>query len=528
MAIKKKRSVRRSSGSKRSSGSVRKSSSTPRRRSSGMRKSSSTSRRTVRKSPSRPTNTSRPAPRRTVNRVTRTRRPIAKTAPKARPVVNARKPAKRLAPRQQIKSRQRARVVRKSGGVRRTRPLPQPPARRTMFTPQMGQIAGAGMAGAGMAGAGAAQNQYQMQIDTIQRRFISLETEAQLGNVYEAVGHIDAKLMDLPLKLDALRNKGYVHSGQFEDRLIALDEQWDEVRDDIEEALSEHIDRLNEEMDETEEQLNRLSSRNRSAITGANAAVNGLERQIHAATSALQGLYGNITQELGRIEGGIRHMEWMMEQIADSPEIHLQEAEGPIAAVEVEWETDGEEGPDGILLLTDQRLLFEQKEEVVTKKFLGLIKTASENVQKLLLDIPIHTIDKVEKSNEGGFMGMGKEFRLNMIFTAEAPLSRATFELNGSDAEEFTRLIKRIQSRDIDNDRADAFAEDVANIEAIAAAFPIQCPSCFAQVPEQPLGVTSTTCEFCGIRIMPELPPTPAPTPAPTPTPTPAPPADTL
>jgi hypothetical protein len=92
-------------------------------------------------------------------------------------------------------------------------------------------------------------------------------------------------------------------------------------------------------------------------------------------------MYTPIYDGLKEIEAELEHIVWMLDQIEESQEIRLHPAEGPYAAVGAEWQLDGEEGPDGILFLTDQRLLLEQKEKIATKKFLGLITTESESVQ---------------------------------------------------------------------------------------------------------------------------------------------------
>ena len=56
------------------------------------------------------------------------------------------------------------------------------------------------------------------------------------------------------------------------------------------------------------------------------------------------------------------------------------------------WKKPGDkDGVGGVLFLTDQRLLFEQKEEVVTKKVL-FIATEKQKVQALAWEIPVANI----------------------------------------------------------------------------------------------------------------------------------------
>jgi len=156
------------------------------------------------------------------------------------------------------------------------------------------------------------------------------------------------------------------------------------------------------------------------------------------------------------------------------------------------------------LFLTDQRLLFEQREEVVTKKRFGLFKADSEMVQKLLIEAEIHEIDSIEHKEEGGFLGMGKDDIIEFVFAATAPVSRARFHLKGQDSADWAAMIKRIQTGDIDKDRSEEYVEELETAGIVSASFPAQCPNCFAAVPEQPRGVTSYTCEFCGAVITPE------------------------
>jgi hypothetical protein len=194
----------------------------------------------------------------------------------------------------------------------------------------------------------------------------------------------------------------------------------------------------------------------------------------------------------------------MMDWIDSSEAITLREAEGPLEAVEAEWHTDGkDEGPDGILLLTDQRLLFEQREEIVTKKKFGLFKSESEYIQKLHLEIEVDDIDDVTDKEEGGFLGMGKADILELVLSANAPVSRARFHLKGEESSDWAEMIKNVTSGEIDNDRADEYVDDAELAEETAAAFPETCPNCYAQVPPQPRGIVTIDCEFCGAIITP-------------------------
>jgi hypothetical protein len=151
-------------------------------------------------------------------------------------------------------------------------------------------------------------------------------------------------------------------------------------------------------------------------------------------------------------------------------------------------------------------LLFEQREEVVTKKRFGLFKAESEMVQKLHIAVQVHEIDQISHKEEGGFLGMGKADILELVFAATASLSRARFHLKGQDSADWAAMINRIQSGEIDGDRSDEYVDELEAAGITSASFPEQCPNCYAAVPPQPRGVTVYECAFCGATVMPAMP----------------------
>ena len=267
--------------------------------------------------------------------------------------------------------------------------------------------------------------------------------------------------------------------------------------------LEQQVARLDKEMGEVERRVDGLSAGSSSAISQAERATSSLERQISTAAGSVSSTYDSVLNELAAIDHRLNHVEWMLGQFETAAEIELVETEAPLEAVEAEWHENGKEGPEGILFLTDQRLLFEQREEKSTKKLFGMVKTDSETIQRLRLDIPASSIDTVKASEEGGFLGMGKEDILELTCGADAPVARARFHIKGQESADWTALIKRVKSGEIDEDRDDDFVEEVEAAMAVAGTFPAECPSCFAPVPPPGRGVSSVTCEFCGATIIP-------------------------
>jgi hypothetical protein len=324
-----------------------------------------------------------------------------------------------------------------------------------------------------------------------------------LSDVYSAIGQFDSQLIDLLLALEALRSRGYLHSEQLEDKLEALEARWDDVRPRVESTLQQHVSRLDQQIDEVERHVHRLRPAD-APLRTAESVLKSLEQRIQSAETAVSNLYSGMETDLYQIQADIKRASGMMDTLAESEAIQLRPTEGPLQAVKSIWLQSGDDGVEGVLFLTDQRLLFEQREEVVTKKRLGIFKAESETIQELRLEIETADIDSVIGKEEGGFLGMGKDDILELRFSANAPLAAARFHLKGQDSDDWAAIIKRVQTGEIDEDRAEEYLDSLEEAEEKALSFPSQCPNCFAAVPPPPRGVLTVTCEFCSTIIKPE------------------------
>ena len=342
----------------------------------------------------------------------------------------------------------------------------------------------------------------EVLLEELDRKFESLSEKSEFSDIYQEVDQVGHLITQLPLTITAVRQRGYVHSGQMEEKITAFARRWKKIEEEVKDTIDNSIDYLADYEEDAGDDLDKADDTWKNKhLQAAQDSINLFSREVEKARQDAQSMYRPILQGLQEVEARLAHVIWMLDQIDASQEIRMQPTEGPYAAVEAEWQVDDDEGPDGILYLTDQRLLFEQKEKIATKKFLGFITTESESVQKLLLDIRVTDIESVEHSEEGGIFGLGKADMLRLVFKASAPLSRARFHLQGQDSSDWAAWIKQMQTGKIDRDRvesAQAEKEEVANIK-----FPAQCPGCFAAVPQQSHGVTAVTCEFCSRTIQP-------------------------
>lgn len=398
-------------------------------------------------------------------------------------------PPAQTAPKPRVRPANRV-VARREAAAQR--PMPAPPPRRPSPSATKPAAVTTG-----------ASPELQARVQQAQTSFASLQSRAQLSNIYNAIGQFDSQLVDLPLALEALRSRGYLHSEQLEDRLEALETRWDNVRPRVETTLRQHVASLDKQIDEVERHVHTLRPVDASLRT-AESMLKSLEQQIGAAETAVSNLYTGMESDLRSVQTDLNRITAMMDALAESKAIQLRPTEGPLLAVKSVWRQSDKDGPEGMLFLTDQRLFFEQREEIVTKKRLGIFKAESEKIQELRLEIETADITAIEAKEEGGFLGMGKDDILELSMSANAPLAWARFHLKGQDSADWAATIKRIQTGEIDSDRADEYVESLEQAQKTTLTFPAQCPNCYAAVPAPPRGVLTITCEFCGTTIKPE------------------------
>jgi len=165
--------------------------------------------------------------------------------------------------------------------------------------------------------------------------------------------------------------------------------------------------------------------------------------------------------------------------------------------VKAVWCKTGKEqkgDPAGILYLTDQRFLFEEKEEVATKKVL-FIATEKEKRQVLQLEAPVALVDKVEISKQGL---LKNEDHVEVHLSTGAPVAIADFHI-WKENTSWQALINRAKVKDFDMGRA--MAVDQAAVAKVKSA-PTQCPSCGGIINQEILrGQDNLTCEYCGFVI---------------------------
>jgi hypothetical protein len=344
--------------------------------------------------------------------------------------------------------------------------------------------------------------QMNEDIRSLQSSIGDLQEHVRLSTVQEEVSDLDTTLTGLGQRLASLRTRGYVFGKDLENQARGLVSSWAPLFPNLQAQINTQSAALVNALRPIEMQMPQLNAAAgnpgaaRVLLNTLRSETSMLEDKASAAEKSINSMYEQLGSQVALFSSQLDQVEYMLTQLAEA-KFQLLPTEGGIAAVKAVWCKSGKEekdDPQGVLYLTDQRLLFEQKEEIVTKKVL-FVATEKKMVQELLLECPVSLVESVDASKQGL---LKNEDHIGMNFGSGAPLSLAHFHI-WADCSTWQMSINRAKSKFYDGDRAVPI--DQAAVDKVKAA-PAQCPSCGGNINKPVLrGQDSLTCEYCGFVI---------------------------
>jgi len=309
--------------------------------------------------------------------------------------------------------------------------------------------------------------------------------------VQDDLGEMRSTLTLLPTEIAGLRSRGYAFQNQLEKKVEALNGQWLGMSQEVSREVTRITRDLRREADAAERMLQQAMGGGTLPVSRAESAVEALERRVDAARSAVTAMYEPLQENVRQTKSQIKEIEWLLDQL-DQASFRLHSAEDPVSACKAQLTETKKEGPEGVLFLTDERLIFEQKEKKTTKKILFLA-TEKEIIQELMFSVPIGQVEKVDASQKG-FLGP-KEI-IELSFAPEADFSSVLLGLRGADNEDWAALIGRVLSGAISKERSRPKEEAVL---ADGRTVPTKCSTCGAPINVDIVqGMREITCEYCG------------------------------
>ena len=320
--------------------------------------------------------------------------------------------------------------------------------------------------------------------DTIVSRDSLEVAQLAAGGVLAAADAVmDGKVSNLPRQLSDVRAKGYAFEKALESQVQGLTEQWGRIKQTVSDDVKQQSASLNQVMQGIQAQMAQVMAQSanpnaaRPAFMQVKSMAASAEAQAAAAEGAIYGQYDDFQASVESLSAHLDWVGWMLEALA-SASFTLLATEGGVAAAEVNWLRPNSDPMGGVLFLTDQRIIFEEREGEFS----------------VPLEAPLAQVQSADA--ESGQGAGGDEEHLKIIFAPGAPASYGLFHLVGPKAEDWKTQIGRATKGDYTSDRAVAI--DQAAVDKVKSA-PTQCPNCSAAFTKPVLrGQTEITCEFCG------------------------------
>lgn len=270
-------------------------------------------------------------------------------------------------------------------------------------------------------------------------RFNNLVEKVNLEDAAEKIGRLEAAIGSLPGLLAEARAKGYRYKRDLEARVQSATSRWTDLRWRLTESLERHKAVLDARATGVRVRLGMGQA--------AGADLSALESDATAAARDLERMYDEPTDEVEKVRRAVEDVLWTVTQ-GDAASFRLEQGEAYVEAVPANWKKEGDkDGVEGVLFLTDRRLVFEQREEVVTKRVL-FIATQKQKVQELQWALPVESIADT-KASKRGFLG--KDDYLTVECQA-GPFRTADIHLRGETGESWQGFIGRARSGSLEQE----------------------------------------------------------------------------
>lgn len=293
---------------------------------------------------------------------------------------------------------------------------------------------------------------------SLQSSLSDLQDRSSFSRISSAISALDTELDRANQLLESARSKGYRYQADLEKIAYEAFSRWQAARQQVLDAVDQQSRAFQNRLMVVDPQVQRLNAvlgnPNGAAplLRSTQSQVNSILNDLSIAESNLDRSYSSIEEQVTGLNNRLRNIHWALDQLAEA-RFQLAGDEELVMAVANRWDREGKDDPEGVLYLTDRRLIFERKEKVATKKIL-FITTASELVQEILVDQPLNALAGVKAENKGLF---GHQDFLLLEFS-ERKLGNVAFHIDGQDSKDWVSLIQRAKSGQIAAERVNASA----------------------------------------------------------------------
>lgn len=248
----------------------------------------------------------------------------------------------------------------------------------------------------------------QERYDELQSRLEDLQEGFDADDLERRLERTTRTADELPGRVSALRERGYPYGPDLDTRAATLATTWGALAPRVRDAITDENDSLTaarsmpgplltqaERLIGNEAMFDKLADQIEKAL-------DRLEATNAEATERIDAMAGEVEDQINAFSGHLRGIEKVMDYAEDIA-FPLADGESVYMAAEAELILTGKGGqdPDGVVFLTNQRVVFEQREK--TGKRLGMFGGKLE--QGVAWETPLSAVSAIDTENKGLFKG---------------------------------------------------------------------------------------------------------------------------
>ena len=290
-------------------------------------------------------------------------------------------------------------------------------------------------------------NALQSSLNDLQRRGTFADLQDRIMDLDQEVGKVTSLL-------ESARSKGYAFQKDLDDTIYRTTDQWQAVREKALNMIPQQVQVMQNNLRPLQSQLQQVNASltnttvARPLIARTQSQINNLLSTLSQIESNIRNSYAEVESNVSKASTRLNTIHWALTQL-DEAKYKLSSGEDLVMAVKARWDQEGDNDPEGILFLTDKRLIFERKEKVATKKVL-FVTVSSQLVHEVMIDQPLGSLQGVNAQNKGLF---GHQDFIEVQFS-DAKLKLVSFHIDGQDSKQWAQRIDDARLNRLDSDRA--------------------------------------------------------------------------
>lgn len=269
----------------------------------------------------------------------------------------------------------------------------------------------------------------------------TLESNAREDAILDDVRNIGSQLQNLPNQLRDFTQRGYAYGKSMQQKLDEIAGRWKNLEEDARYKGQQHSRRLVGDVRDLEDALNRAnpidSAAAQSLVSRFNSEIQRVRREIDDTKQQIKNQLGDIPQQVSAIADQVSKISNYL-KLAGEASFPFKSGESVFIAVGAEWKktNNNKENPDGVLFVTNQRIIMEQKE-----KQGGFAGFGGKKVQQLAWEAPVTSIQGVTPENKGLF---GNVDLVHLKFGSGGPAAEVLIEVKDVKAQWFTEQLQAL------------------------------------------------------------------------------------